>query len=214
MFRSICATALLLMGIFMAQDSLAQEAVGEISKISGSAKVARGSKILDAATAMDVLVSDRIQTSVKAQVSVTFKDGSQIEIGESSSLIIERYALSGEARQSALLSLLVGRLRSIVKVLVGPVPVFEVHTPNATASVRGTEFETAYIADRPCPEDRSCTRYTTVGVTRGIVAVRNPSNPTPAVEVHEGYETTVPCESAPSSPAPLGMQDMTAPGYH
>ncbi len=214
MFRSICATAILLMSIFLAQDSAAQEAVGEISRISGSAKVARGGRDLEAATAMPVIVGDKLLTSAKAQISVTFKDGSQIEIGESSSLTIERYAISGTTRQSALLSLWAGHLRSIVKAIVGPVPMFDVHTPNATASVRGTEFETAYIADRPCPEDRSCMRYTTVGVTRGVVAVKNPSNPSSAVEVKEGYETTVACESAPTSPAPLGMQDMTAPGYH
>ena len=49
-------------------------------------------------------------------------------------------------------------------------------------------------------------RYTTVGVSSGIVVVSNPSNPRARVEVGEGYETTVPCESAATSPAPLGME--------
>jgi len=57
-------------------------------------------------------------------------------------------------------------------------------------------------------------RYTTVGVSKGIVAVSNPSNPAPPTEVREGYETTVACESAATSPAPLGMEDLGAPGYH
>jgi len=29
----------------------------------------------------------------------------------------------------------------------------------------------------------------------------------------QGYETTVPCELAPSSAAPLGMSELGAPGY-
>jgi hypothetical protein len=32
--------------------------------------------------------------------------------------------------------------------------------------------------------------------------------------VNEGYETTVACEAPATSPAPLGMEEMGAPGYH
>jgi hypothetical protein len=57
-------------------------------------------------------------------------------------------------------------------------------------------------------------RYTTVGVFHGVVEVANISNPAQAVRVTEGYETTVACESPATSPAPLGMEEMGAPGYH
>jgi ferric-dicitrate binding protein FerR (iron transport regulator) len=210
----ICATVITLTIIFMARISSAQESVGVIAKVTGSAKVERGGTQLDAAVAMPVAIGDKIRTMKNSQVSVTFRDGSSAELGESSYLTIDRYALSGSTRTAGLLALWAGRLRTIVKVATGREPSFEVHTPNAVVAVRGTDFETAFIDNRPCPEDRSCMRYTTVGVSKGVVAVSNPSNPAPPTEVREGYETTVACESAATSPAPLGMEDLGAPGYH
>ena len=209
-----CATSIAMIIIFVAQISSAQETVGAIAKVIGNAKLERGAKELDAAVAMPVAIGDKLRTMKNSQVSVTFRDGSSAELGESSYLTIDRYALSGSTRTAGLLALWAGRLRTIVKVATGREPSFEVHTPNAVVAVRGTDFETAFIDNRPCPEDRSCMRYTTVGVSRGIVAVSNPSNPAPPTEVREGYETTVACESAATSPAPLGMEDLGAPGYH
>ena len=124
-----------------------------------------------------------------------------------------KHAMTATTLRQALIRLWMGHLRAIVKMESGA-PNFQVHTPNAVEVARGTEFETAYIADRPCPEDRSCMRYTTVGVFHGMVEVANISNPAQAVRVTEGYETTVACESPATSPAPLGMEEMGAPGYH
>jgi hypothetical protein len=92
---------------------------------------------------------------------------------------------------------------------------FEVHTPNAVASVRGTDFDTEYIEGKPCPGFPQCLRYTDVGVYKGTVAVRNPTSlKSISVLVAAGYETTVPCELPPATPGPLGMGDLTGPGYH
>ncbi len=209
----ICA-AMTLVIIFVARTSVAQEAVGAIAKVTGIAKLERGGKEIGVTVAMPISIGDKIRTMKNAQVSVTFRDGSRAELGESSYLSIDRYALSGSTRTSGLLALWAGRLHTIIKVATGREPSFEVHTPNAVVAVRGTDFETAFIDNRPCPEDRSCMRYTTVGVSKGVVAVSNPSNPAPPTEVREGYETTVACEAAATSPAPLGMEDLGAPGYH
>jgi hypothetical protein len=122
--------------------------------------------------------------------------------------------MTSTTRTEASISLWEGHLRAIVNVISGGAPNFQVHTPNAIAAVRGTEFETAYIKDRPCPEDRTCMRYTTVEVFHGVVAVANSTNPAQTIQVNEGYETTVACESPATSPAPLGMKEMGAPGYH
>jgi ferric-dicitrate binding protein FerR (iron transport regulator) len=200
--------------IFASQMSAAQDVVGEISKLSGSAKIERGAGVLAVAEAMPVVVGDKLRTEASGQVWITFHDGSKVELGESSSMTIDNYALSGSTRKSALLKLWGGHLHTIVAVVSTP-PVFEVHTPNATAAARGTEFDTAFVEGHPCPEDHSCMRYTTVGVSKGIVEVSNPLNTAaPSVQVGEGYETTIPCESPATSPAPIGMEDLSAPGYH
>jgi ferric-dicitrate binding protein FerR (iron transport regulator) len=215
MFRPVLKTigAAAIMLMFAAQISAAQE-VGAVSKLVGLAKLTHRGNESAVVVAMPVSIGDKIRTMKNAQVSVMFRDGSSAELGESSYLSIDSYALAGSTRTAGLLALWAGRLRTIVKVATGSEPSFEVHTPNAVVAVRGTDFETAFIDNRPCPEDHSCMRYTTVGVSKGIVAVSNPSNPAPPTEVREGYETTVACESAATSPAPLGMEDLGAPGYH
>jgi hypothetical protein len=212
--RLIAVFALTFTLISPSATVFAQAAVGEVTSITGIAKLVRGGSELGLAPSMPVEVRDRLSTAADAKVTVMFRDGSKLILSESSSYTINQYEITTTARREAEIELWAGHLRAIVKIGDGGIPDFEVHTPNAISAVRGTEFETAYMAGRPCPEDRSCLRYTTVGVFHGIVAVANISNPTQAVLVNEGYETTVACEAPATSPAPLGMEEMGAPGYH
>ena len=192
----------------------AQDTVGQVTDITGSAKLERGGIEVEAAPMMPIKVRDKLRTTAKSKLTVTLRDGSKLVLSESSSYTIDEYSIAATNRIRASIALWAGHLRSIVSIAAGAVPDFQVHTPNAIAAVRGTEFETAFIADRPCPEDRSCMRYTTVGVFHGAVSVANIANPAQAVQVTEGYETTVACEPPATSPAPLGMEEMGAPGYH
>jgi hypothetical protein len=136
---------------------------------------------------MQIKVRDKLRTTAKSKLTVTLRDGSKLVLSESSSYTIDEYSIAATTRMRASIALWAGHLRAVVVTALGGVPDFEVHTPNAIAAVRGTEFETAFIADRPCPEDRSCMRYTTVGVFHGTVAVANIANPTQTVQVTEGY---------------------------
>lgn len=194
--------------------ALGQVTVGVVTRVTGIAKLVRGGSEVDISPSMPIEVRDGLRTRAKAELTVTFRDGSELVLSESSSFTVDQYAISSTTRTQASIGLWAGHLRATVILGTGQVPDFQVHTPNAISAVRGTEFETAYIADRPCPEDRSCMRYTTVGVFHGVVEVSNISNPAQVVRVTEGYETTVACESPATSPAPLGMKDMGAPGYH
>jgi hypothetical protein len=214
---SIRLVAIALFSLILTSHSaaaLAQDTVGQVTDITGSAKLERGGIEVDAAPMMPIKVRDKLRTTAKSKLTVTFRDGSKLVLSESSSYTIDQYSIAATARIRASIALWAGHLRAIVFVAAGGVPDFQVHTPNAIAAVRGTEFETAFIADRPCPEDRSCMRYTTVGVFHGVVAVANIASPAQAVQVTEGYETTVACEAPATSPAPLGMEEMGAPGYH
>ena len=194
--------------------SFAQDTIGEVTSVSGAATLERGGSEVALVLSTPIRVRDTIRTAAKSEITITLSDGSKLVLSESSSCTIDQYSLTAAARRQGSIGLLGGHLRAIVNTMGGAVPDFQVHTPNATAAVRGTEFETAYIIGRPCPEDRSCMRYTTVGVFHGVVAVANVSNPAQTVLVSEGYETTVACEAPATSPAPLGMEEMGAPGYH
>jgi hypothetical protein len=194
--------------------AFANDIVGEVTGITGVAKLERGGNEVGIALSMPIEIHDMLRTMAGAQLTVTFHDGSKLILSEPGSYTIDQYATTSTTRTEASIALWAGHLRAIVNVMAGGAPNFQVHTPNAIAAVRGTEFETAYIKDRPCPEDRTCMRYTTVEVFHGVVAVANSSNPAQAIQVAEGYETTVACESPATSPAPLGMKEMGAPGYH
>ena len=194
--------------------AFAEPTVGEVTSVTGDATLERGGHESAVTPSMPIQIHDRLTTIGKAELTVTFHDASKLILAEPGSYEIDQYTVASTNRIVASIHLWVGHLRAIVSVVIGAVPDFQVYTPNAVASVRGTEFETAYIKDRPCPEDRTCMRYTTVEVFHGVVAVANSGNPAQVVQVDAGYETTVACESPATSPAPLGMKEMGAPGYH
>ena len=210
--RLVLALASLLQ-VVAVSTARAQDQAGSITAVAGSATLERAGRQADAAIGMPVRVHDRLQTAADSSLTVTLLSGDELLLSESSSIAIDQYAA---ARGDSSIDLLVGHLRSIISAsLLRGRPAFEVHTPNAVAGVRGTDFETAFIEGKPCPGFPSCLRYTDVGVYRGIVEVSNPTSPgAPPVRVTQGYETTVPCELPPSSPAPLGMGELGGPGYH
>lgn len=192
--------------------ALAQEPVGSVTELEGAARLFRGKQELNVVIKMAVIARDRLQTMSKSHLTVTLRGGSQLMLAESSTMVIDDVA--ADARANSTISLMLGHLRAVVYPTMGATGNFEVHTPNAVVGVRGTEFETAYIEGKPCPGFPTCLRYTEVDVYKGVVEVRNPTNPkAPPVRVTQGYETTVPCELAPSSAAPLGMNELETPGY-
>ncbi len=197
-----------------AAPAFAADAIGKIGEVNGAATIQRGADSIAALAGMLLFVHDRLTTEAGVQVSVLMQDSATLTLGESSTMVIDQ-EMAGNARAGRI-SLLVGRLRAIVNAAAaGAASTFEVHTPNAIAGVRGTDFQTDYIEGTPCPGFPACLRYTEVQVFKGAVEVSNPTNAAaPAVLVKEGYDTTVPCELPPSSPGPLGMGELGAhPGY-
>ena len=210
--------AVVLISVSHAATASAQIRAGSITEIHGLASVQRNGQTNPAALPTAIMEGDKIATAERASVTVALIDGSRLTLSESSSMVIYRAkvepALVGLANQF-FVKLFNGTLGSVVTPVVGRAKQFEVHTPNAVVGVRGTDFKTEYIEGKPCPGFPQCLRYTDVGVYQGIVEVSNPTNATAAsVRVTSGYETTVPCELPPATPGPLGMGDLTAPGYH
>jgi ferric-dicitrate binding protein FerR (iron transport regulator) len=193
-------------------SAVAQERAGTIKELHGAGIGQRKGRSVAATLGMAILLKDKLETSRQSSLTVELTDGSQLLLSDASSIELDR-AMTNPA--DSMLELFRGKLRSIVNLAAGKPTEFEVHTPNAVASVRGTDFETRYIEGKPCPGFPQCLRYTDVGVYKGTVEVRNPTSlKTVSVRVAAGYETTVPCELPPAPPGPLGIGDLTAPGYH
>lgn len=126
----------------------AQTVAGSISAVTGTATITRGAVKIPAANGGKIDVGDRIVTDADSTVTVALSDGSQIEVTDSSNLTIDENTLNPDGtRAGTKMSLLNGMVRSLVRSTPGKPPNFEVHTPNAVASARGTSFEVDYHHD-------------------------------------------------------------------
>jgi hypothetical protein len=204
---AIAAAFFVLMTFGWIAQARAQTAAGSVTALSGSATLQRAGNRYDLAVGTLVYVGDQITVS-SGHLTITLTDGSLLKAGSTSVLVLDVQLLgSGGAVASTRIGLLAGIMRSIVRhTSSGSPPNFEVHTPNAILSVRGTKFDTAYSEGVHRRGFGDCTRFTDVKTYEGRVGARNAS-PTSASEttVNAGYETTIPCDSPPLPPGPLGM---------
>lgn len=199
----------------------AQAAAGSISAISGSATIQRGGATIPAAYGTKINVGDKIVTAAASNVTLTLTDGSQVEVTDSSDLTIDENTLNPDGtRASTKLSMVNGLIRSLVKSTPGTPPNYEVHTPNAVASARGTGYDVDHQTGVQDDKYKGCTEFSHVSVYQGDVQVYNPTNPSaPPVDVKEGQKVTIPCGLAPTfgassfaSTASLGLLGLLGAG--
>lgn len=187
---------------FARAQSMSLSSAGVISALRGTVTLTRGAQNLNAVHGMTVLVGDRIRTGAHGQVTITLRDDTQLELAESSALVIteERVDAHGQ-RLATRLELLGGLLHSLVRFAPGTAPNYEVHTPNAVAAARGTTYDTDYTESQHRSGFALCREFTDVAVFDGTVEVSNPTtNKTSgSMEVQRGHKTTVPCGLAPLS---------------
>lgn len=194
----IVATALILLSLG-AGVARAQTVAGSISAVSGGVTIVRAGGSSAATYGEKVNVGDRLITAANGNVTITLTDGSQMELAESSTLTLDENTLTpGGQRQSTRVTLIDGLLHSLVRVTPGTPPNYEVHTPNAVASARGTSYDVDHatgVQDKNYP---NCTEFSHVAVFEGTVEVSNPTNPSaPPVQVKSGQKVTIPCGGAP-----------------
>ena len=158
-----------------------------------------GARSFAATYSAPVDVGDQLQTSPTGRLTVTLTDNSQLELTESSTLLISENLLNANGTRShTSIALLDGLVRSLVRVAAGTPPNYEVHTPNAVASARGTTYDTYYTNKTRRRGFPSCREFTDVQDFDGVVGVRSVANPSsPTIELHSGQKTTVPCGLAP-----------------
>jgi hypothetical protein len=184
----------------MAQNLPASSA-GEVSALQGRVMLTRGVQSLPVTHGLAVQVGDRLSTGPHSAVTVTLADGTQLELAESSVLVLSAERLDGQGHRVATrLELLGGVLHSLVRFAPGIAPNYEVHTPNAVAAARGTTYDTGYTQGQERQGFARCKEFTDVAVFDGTVEVSNPTNRTAgSVAVERGHKTTVPCGLAPLS---------------
>jgi hypothetical protein len=192
----------------------AQTVAGSITSITGSATITRAGATIPAANGTAVDVGDQVTTAAASSLTITLTDNSQIEVTDSSTLTIDQNTLNAAGvRASTKLTLLTGLVRSLVSTTPGTPPNFEVHTPNAVASARGTYYDVDHESNKHDKKYKDCTEFTHVAVYKGNVDVYNPTNPSsPTVNVKEGQKVTIPCGGAPVFGGPVPLAEWIAIG--
>jgi len=190
--------------------ALAQQVVGTVTKLGGSAQIQRAGATIAVIQGMAIDLHDRLTTSVNSSATVRLASGITLTLAAHTSLTFDQNVTTGGTGRTQL-NLVEGGLRSLVPPLLRTES-FEIHTPNAITAVRGTDFDTTYLEGTVRPGYEGCQRYTDVRVREGVVAVSNLANPSQVVDIEAGYETTVPCELAPLNAGPLGIAGAAGPG--
>jgi len=200
--------------VAVAAAASAQDTIGILDQVNGAAQIDRDGQTLNATSSMALKLHDKVDAKLGASVSIALGGGARLTLAESSTIVIDNQSFANQ-HGGFLINLSTGLVRaSVVSEPSATVSGFEVHTPNAIAIAHGTEFAITYIANKACPDAPGCRRYTDVSVYKGIVEVINPTDAkNQRVRVQQGYETAVPCEFSPTSPAPIGMNELGAPGY-
>jgi len=192
--------------LFFPRISAAQ--VGQIASLYGNSQLRRGSQLESVSPAMPIFLNDVVTTEAASTLAINLNGGSEIELGESSTIVLDEHALP--PNQSAFrtrIGLLRGRVHSIVpRALVAAD--FEVHTPNAVTAVRGTDFVVTFSEGTRRFGYPGCSTFTDVTVLSGTVSVANTTNPTALVNIPEGFSTTIACDQAPLPPGPSGLEGM------
>ena len=149
-------------------------------------------------TRQAVVVGARVRTGPGAAAHLVYFEGTVIEIGASTGLLIQRLERSSEGNIITSLFQSVGTTVSRVARLVDPSATFEVETPAATAFVRGTTPRIQVASD-------GTSRVANVpDGTGGTVAVQGKDAGATQVTLQPGEETQVRPGQPPTSPTPIG----------
>lgn len=191
---SLLALSFLAWGIPNAQST---EAIGKFTHVEGRVDALRGGSLPAAPVKVEdpVFLKDIIRTKSDSKAEITFTDNSLLRIAQRSRIDVSEYIVE-EGRRSAVIKLPRGKVEAIVpeervkRISISPeANRFEIHTPNAVAGVRGTDFFVFQERDT-----------TGVFVVYGTVCVYNHRFAKDVVCVPAGHLTFIDALQRPISP--------------
>lgn len=112
-----------------------------LTVLEGEVELTHKNKKITVTTEADVNVGDKIETLSDARAIIVFEDNSIVTLDEKTQITIDSSEIS-ETNVFTKIKQEFGRTWTSVKNLAGVETDFQLETPNATAAVRGTEFDT------------------------------------------------------------------------
>lgn len=185
----LLALVMSLSGVLAPGGGSALGASTTLTIIGGDVLVSRAGGAFSAASDGQVLEpGDAIRTGSGSRAVLTYFEGSTVSIEPDSELAIDQARTEADGSTVVLMSQNLGRTWHLVTKLIAGGSRYEVRTPAATASVRGTAFEVGVI------RNASGETVTSVSTTEGVVAAAAPataSEPEPEpVVIAAGFRTT------------------------
>jgi hypothetical protein len=171
--------------------------VGNVTYVEGKVDILRGGKppAVPAKPGDQVAPGDIVRTKSRSKAEIALSDGTLLRIAQRSRIDIGEY-VSGDLHAKSVITLQRGKANAIVhkstakRISVSPdANSFEIHTPNAVAGVRGTDFFIAYER-----------RNTTVLLKEGAVCVYNIKLPNSESCLPPAFITVVSGDNPPENP--------------
>ena len=182
----------------VARQDLASEATLETRQPEVQWSIAGATEWQGVPTQQPVRMGDRVRTGPDAAARLIYFEGTLIELGPQTGLLVERLEPSAGGNILTRLYQSAGTTVSRVIQLVDPAARFEIETPAATALVRGT---TPVVQVAPSGTTRVASLPDETG---GLVDVQSKDPAATVVTLQPGEETEVVPGRAPLPPVPLG----------
>ncbi len=137
--KSTCAALVIVAGAALAIPAAAQDTIGVVTAVNGTATLSRGAQAAQPIRFRDQLQwRDVIETQKGASARALVLGKTSVTVRELSRVELREEALAGGRRQT--LDILAGKIRAVVeRSLMDQGEQVEVRSPNAVAAVRGTD---------------------------------------------------------------------------
>ena len=159
-----------------------------ISDFKGKVSIQLPAQSLSAPVRGEVLPADTTVATDDGRLLLKLSDGSDVLVRPHTKLLLKQPEVSGWKY----FQLLVGRVRTQIKKRLGGSPDFQIGTPSAVISVRGTRFDIEV--------DRR--GFTQVDVDEGVVELEAVTGRGESVLITAGFSSRVGMETGPEMPRP------------
>ena len=198
---------LLFLGIAVAQEKPAATvnapfAGATVSDFKGKVGVQLPGQAMIAPTRGEILPAESVVSTDEGRLLLRLSDGSDILVRPHTKLIVKQPETNGWKY----LELMMGRIRNQIQRHLGGTPSFQMGTPSAVISVRGTVFDVEV--------DRR--GNTEVDVDEGVVELSSAEGHGESVMVTAGFSSRIGMEGRPEAPRPTHdlRPQLDRPGRH
>src|SRR5215467_4135331 len=159
-----------------------------ISDFKGKVSIQLPTKALGAPIRGEVLPPETTVSTDDGRLLLKLADGSDILVRPHTRLVLKQ----PESNGWKYFEMLIGRVRTSIQKHLGGTPAFQIGTPSAVISVRGTRFDVEV--------DRR--GFTQVDVAEGVVQLEAVSGRGESVLITAGFSSRVGMETGPETPRP------------